>query len=117
MPANAQYWRPTQTPECSITSTRKAAWRSVKPSAATALTRSAYVIRGTPRRCGDPDSGRSGPRGLHACVDSIAAEARPALRSGIGAAVVGRDDLDVLHLPLSVRPLVLDSHVGKVNVA
>ena len=32
MRANAQYWRPRQTPECSITVTRKRAWRSVKPN-------------------------------------------------------------------------------------
>ena len=32
-------------------------------------------------------------------------------------AVVRRDDLDVLHLPLSVRALVLDSYVRKMNVA
>ena len=57
------------------------------------------------------------PAASDACVDPIAAEARAALRSGIGTAVVGRDDLDVLHLPLSVRPLVLDSYVRKVNVA
>ena len=50
-------------------------------------------------------------------VDAIAAEARAALRSGIGTAVVGRHDLDVFHLPLTVRALVFDANVRKVDVA
>src|SRR5688572_7709885 len=39
MPAKAQYWRPTKTPECSITVTKKRAWRSLRPNAAIELTR------------------------------------------------------------------------------
>jgi hypothetical protein len=31
MPANVEYWRMRQTPECRITSARNLAWRSVKP--------------------------------------------------------------------------------------
>ena len=46
-----------------------------------------------------------------------AAEAGAPLRGGIGAAVVGRHDLDVLDLPLAVRSLVFDANVGKMDVA
>lgn len=40
IPAKAQYCRSMHTPECSITVTRNAAWRSVKPSFRIAPTRS-----------------------------------------------------------------------------
>src|SRR2546422_1013786 len=43
MPAKAVYWRSRHTPECSITGTRKPAWRSVEPKSATALTRSPAI--------------------------------------------------------------------------
>ena len=42
MPAKAQYWRSTKTPECSRTLSRNRAWRPLKPNAATASMRSAF---------------------------------------------------------------------------
>src|SRR4051812_30894193 len=50
-------------------------------------------------------------------VDAVRAEAGTPLRCGVGATVVRGHDLYVLGLPLSVRALVFDAHIGEMDVA
>jgi hypothetical protein len=50
-------------------------------------------------------------------VDSIAAEACAVFGGSVGTAVMRRDDLDVLDSVLTIRAVVFNAHVGKVDVA